>query len=51
VRRIPDQSEIVADQVHEFGVEAGLLATDRDLERWIWESRSDSEYSRLEREF
>jgi hypothetical protein len=36
-----DQSEIVADQTDQFGVEAGLLAIDSNLEWRVGESRDD----------
>jgi hypothetical protein len=48
---VPSQTEIFADQPHEFDIEAGLCTVDSNLERWIGESRRHSQYSRLEREF
>ena len=37
---VPSQTEIFADQAHEFDIEAGLCTVDSNLERWIGESQS-----------
>ena len=38
---VPFQTEILADQPHEFDIEASLLTTDRNLEWRVGESRGD----------
>jgi hypothetical protein len=39
---VPSQTEIFADQPHEFDIEAGLRTIDTNLERRVGESRRDS---------